>query len=376
MSVEITTIKCPICSSKKIKRYGITKNKFQNFQRYSCKSCEKTFTLQPQIKNKTYPIKIILNTISNYNLGYTQTETSKIIAKKHKIKVPQKTISNWINQHKQACAFSKLRPEAIKLYSPNNIIFNQALQHNQVYIFQYHKAKLYLLFHNIKYNNEFINQSKYYEPIKSYLEKIPTKAFPHHIFKSYETKVKEGIIKTSPDVENNNLKINNQEQRASQIKLEILPIIKLQKNNFACKLAGLALQTAKSNKDRHQSIQNFMLTNDSTTIAVELPVYLTQDDITYYKRRRFLINFLEKYTTPITGHIDFLQIRNGLLHILDYKPDAHLKQTQQQAVQQLTIYALALASRTKLDLHSFKCAFFDENNYYEFFPLHAVYKKR
>jgi ATP-dependent exoDNAse (exonuclease V) beta subunit len=82
------------------------------------------------------------------------------------------------------------------------------------------------------------------------------------------------------------------------------------------------------------------------------------------------------YETPITGHIDILQIRNGLIHILDYKPDAHRKEIQEQAIQQLTIYALALASRTKLDLASLKCAFFDENNYFEFFPLHAVYKKQ
>lgn len=40
--------------------------------------------------------------------------------------------------------------------------------------------------------------------------------------------------------------------------------------------------------------------------------------------------------------------------------------------------ALALASRTKLAVKDFKCAWFDSNNYYEFFPLHAVYelKKR
>ena len=39
----------------------------------------------------------------------------------------------------------------------------------------------------------------------------------------------------------------------------------------------------------------------------------------------------------ITGHIDFLQIRNGAVHILDYKPDAHTN----RPFAQLTIYALA-----------------------------------
>jgi ATP-dependent exoDNAse (exonuclease V) beta subunit len=69
------------------------------------------------------------------------------------------------------------------------------------------------------------------------------------------------------------------------------------------------------------------------------------------------------------GHIDILQIRNGLIHILDYKSEAD----KTNAVNQLTIYALALASRTKLAVKDFKCAWFDEKNYFEFYPLHAVY---
>ena len=101
-----------------------------------------------------------------------------------------------------------------------------------------------------------------------------------------------------------------------------------------------------------------MLINDSTTIACEVPVYLTNFDF-------------ENYRTPITGHIDILQIRNGLIHILDYKPNAE----KVNAINQLTIYALALASRTKLAVKDFKCAWFDEKYYYEFFPLHAVYEK-
>jgi len=45
-------------------------------------------------------------------------------------------------------------------------------------------------------------------------------------------------------------------------------------------------------------------------------------------------------------------------------------------IEHLTTYALAVASRAKLALSDFKSAWFDENNYFEFFPLHAVYAKR
>jgi hypothetical protein len=66
-----------------------------------------------------------------------------------------------------------------------------------------------------------------------------------------------------------------------------------------------------------------------------------------------------------------LQIRNGLIHILDYKPEAD----KVNAVNQLTIYALALASRTKLAVKDFKAVWFDDKNYYELYPQHAVYRR-
>jgi ATP-dependent exoDNAse (exonuclease V) beta subunit len=71
-----------------------------------------------------------------------------------------------------------------------------------------------------------------------------------------------------------------------------------------------------------------------------------------------------------TGHIDIVQIRNGQVHILDYKPDAkHVK-----PIEQLMIYALALARRSHMLLYHFRCAWFDDRNYYEFYPLHVVRK--
>jgi hypothetical protein len=43
---------------------------------------------------------------------------------------------------------------------------------------------------------------------------------------------------------------------------------------------------------------------------------------------------------------------------------------------QLTIYALALARRIGLPLKAFKCAWFDEHDYFEFFPLQGVYRTK
>jgi ATP-dependent exoDNAse (exonuclease V) beta subunit len=97
-------------------------------------------------------------------------------------------------------------------------------------------------------------------------------------------------------------------------------------------------------------------------------VYLTRDDVAYYRSRGFNLAI---DTEVITGHIDFLQVRNGFLHILDYKPEAR---KEKHAQVQTTIYALALARRTRLPLKMFKCAWFDEKDYFEFFPLQGVYR--
>ena len=106
------------------------------------------------------------------------------------------------------------------------------------------------------------------------------------------------------------------------------------------------------------------------TVAVEIPVYLTRDDLAYYRSRGFNLPF---DSDTITGHIDFLQVRNGYLHILDYKPEAR---RERHAHIQLTIYALALSRRARLPLKMFKCAWFDERDYFEFFPLQGVYWPR
>ena len=74
----------------------------------------------------------------------------------------------------------------------------------------------------------------------------------------------------------------------------------------------------------------------------------------------------------ITGHIDILQIRNGQIHILDFKPKAE----KEKPIEQLTLYAMALSRLTGLRLFEFKCAWFDEKDYFEFFPLHVLHKTK
>ena len=125
--------------------------------------------------------------------------------------------------------------------------------------------------------------------------------------------------------------------------------------NLACKMAGFAVQGAKDNRERHKMVENFMLINDKATIACEIPVW-------YWNK---------KLDVGITGHIDILQVRNNLVYILDYKPDAS---KDKKAPWQLYHYASALSFRTKIPLENLRCAWFDENVYYEYSPAQADVK--
>lgn len=168
--------------------------------------------------------------------------------------------------------------------------------------------------------------------------------------------------------------------RGSRIKLNYDGKCRVEeKDNYACKLAGLALKMARTNRERHQIIQDFMLVNDTSTIACEVPVWLDTDEV---KRLNSEFNVFDFSASPdfgasvnaelcITGHIDAVQARFGIIYVLDYKPEAE----KVDAVSQLFTYALALSERTGVWLRNFRCAWFDENGYYEFNPNEIILLK-
>jgi len=57
-------------------------------------------------------------------------------------------------------------------------------------------------------------------------------------------------------------------------------------------MTDLALELAKTKSERHQKVEQFFLTNDSATVAVEIPVYLTEKESGFKK--------------SLTGHIDLI----------------------------------------------------------------------
>src|SRR3989338_6335448 len=72
---------CPYCKGKVVKR-GIRKKKFEEIQVYYCKNCNKKLT--PLItKHKTYPLKIIMDALTNYNRLSTLEQSAEKRSEEH-----------------------------------------------------------------------------------------------------------------------------------------------------------------------------------------------------------------------------------------------------------------------------------------------------
>ena len=392
---------CLYCESKDFVKRGVRKNKHQEVQLYICRNltCGRTFTSR-SIKGKQFPWPVVLDAISYHNLGYTFPQCTQIIEakffrpavevaktniksgtdskrskgnalKKQVISAAPKpeTIALWYEEYKPLCRFERLRPYAMKILSSwrqkskerFDMVETTTLAHRQLYRFRYHRPKLLLTLEEYKNRN--------FGRLMEYLDVVSTET-PHQYF--------------------------SDGARMSEIKSKFdkTDMIVKGKTNFANKFAKFILQGVPKNKDRHEVLQRFMIANDSVTVATEVPVYIHKEDVAHLES---VLKFkvltadveassedavptghihLKGHKRPVpfphllTGHIDIVQVRNGVVHILDYKPNAD----KEKPIEQLTWYALSLSRLTGLRLFEFKCAWFDEHGYYEFYPLHAVKK--
>ncbi len=354
---------CPYCASRDFVKRGTRNNKYQIVQLYICKNkeCGRTFTAQ-DVKGKHFPLNIVIEGMNYYNLGLTFEETSSILKKKFGVAPEPTTISAWVEEYKPLCRFERLRPYAIKMYKPKDMVEVVTMAHRQLYRFRYHRAKTRLML------EEFGNRNL--RRLKEYLDAVSSET-PHQYFQDGE--------------------------RMSEIrsKFDTADMIVKSKTNYANRLAAFVLQAVADNKARHEAVQRFFLANDSVSVATEVPVYIRREDVEYMQNvLKFKISERSaaeidgdktspygtitlrgsKKTIPLprllTGHIDIVQIRNGQVHILDYKPNA----AKEKPIEQLTWYALAMSRLTGLRLFEFKCAWFDEKDYFEFYPLHVVKK--
>ena len=341
---------CPYCLKKDFVKRGMRKNKHQIVQLYICRNpeCGKTFTAS-DIKGKRYPLNIVIESMSYYNLGFTLEETCRIIKKKFAVAPEAATLSEWIEEYKPLCRYERLRPYATKMCAPKDTVEVMTMAHRQLYRFRYHRPKTRLML------EEFRNRNLV--PLEEYLDNVSSET-PHQYFQDGE--------------------------RMSEVrsKFDKAGMIVRGKYNYANKLAAFVLQSVAENKQRHEELQRFLIANDSVTVATEVPVYIRREDIEHLENvLKFKVTdngMIElkgnkkpqKLPRLLTGHIDAVQIRNGSIHLLDYKPGA----AKEKPIEQLTWYALALSRLTGLRLYNFVCGWFDEKEYFQFYPLHVVKK--
>jgi hypothetical protein len=262
--------------------------------------------------------------------------------------------------------FHRLRTAVVREFG-HGMLKERTLDHQQTYQYKVHLAKLGLTATAVP--PDVAAKIKNY--LLSVFENFPDDLFrDDHRTANLNHQAPQAAAGIRRSAANSFQSAQSFAMRSSKSHFEILPLVRTEKQNLANDLAALGLLIARKNRERHPAVQDFMLANDSCTVACEVPVYLTAQDIAYYKSRGFFVTLPES-SKPITGHIDVVQVRNGLIHLLDYKPNAR----QIDPVNQLVVYALAIASRTRLPLKLFKCAWFDEKDYFEFFPLQAVRAK-
>jgi hypothetical protein len=262
--------------------------------------------------HRSYPPAVILNAITEYDLGKTIAGTKAYLLQRFKKDVPQSTLHAWLSQFKNVCTFVAYR----KKYSltEEEAIISRTFDHRQEYKFAFHRLKM-----NLFCKAKFPEARKYLWDIADHC--------PHHLFVSEEN------------------------GRCSDAKLAGVKLaVVRQPDNNAVLLARLGLMLAKRATERHQAIQRFMLVNDTATIAVEVPIYL-------YPHEAPDLGL----TRPVTGHIDLLQVRYDHLCILDYKPDA---KHETNAQYQTYLYARALSVRTGIPLNKIQWAYFDDKDYY------------
>ncbi len=299
---------CPHChSSEKVVKSGTRSVKEDTVPLYLCRTCNKRFS-DRKLPKTSYPQKLILTALTYYNQGHTLDMTIRTMRRRFKTKIPMSTLRNWISRHEDELPFTKLR----KKYDldPNQIIRTRRLFHPQPYLFKAHSLKL-----NIK--------GKQFPKLKWYINSMLNDP-KDYLFQSKD------ILRCST--------------LANEIDLP-KPNIRSVKNSPACRMTDLALELTKTKSERHEKVEEFFLTNDSATVAMEVPLYLTESGF-----KKLLI-----------GHIDLIQVRSNRIHLMDYKPDK-----QGNVINQLALYAKCLKKRTKLS--NITCAYFDENEYYQFAP--------
>jgi hypothetical protein len=198
------------------------------------------------------------------------------------------------------------------------MIKHTSLNHGWFYHYRLHTTKACTLCEND------------FSPLKKFMEKM-IEACPDHYFQS------------GP--------------RSSALKLDVNPRRVKVDGHEVCRLAEMGLEHGQY-RTAHSNVEVYMLETDSSTVAVELPIWLMPHELELY-------HTLFDSEEPLTGHIDILRVEDDLVWVWDYKPNAD---KEKYAECQTLFYAVMLSKRTGIPLERFRCGYFDERTAFVFKP--------
>ena len=106
--------RCPHCGSRDLSRKGTRSKKFETVQLWRCRGCRRVFTPAPAaLRNKTYPLRVILDALTWYDLGYTLDDTRAKLKARYGLSVAASSITGWFAEHKELTSYRRLRPSGM-----------------------------------------------------------------------------------------------------------------------------------------------------------------------------------------------------------------------------------------------------------------------
>src|ERR1035437_4452731 len=166
---------CPYCNSSDFVKRGVRNKKHEVVQLYLCRNteCGRTFTAE-RVKGKRFPLNVILEGISYYNLGLSLEQTCSLLDRKFPDVAPPipATLSSWVQEYAPICRFDRMRPYAIKFFPPQKMVEVVSMAHRQLYRFRYHRAKTLLSMEEFK--------NRRFDRLKEYLDHVSSET-PHQI---------------------------------------------------------------------------------------------------------------------------------------------------------------------------------------------------
>ncbi len=298
-------VRCKFCNAEEVSRCGKRKTRSGEKQVYRCGKCLRRFSNSNRTGKQTAPAAI-LRALILVCQGYPYDDIRYVLRREFNVNRTKAAISHWIAEYRPP--YLALRERLQSDAGP--LVAAHLFTHRGVpYKYQLHRGKLRF-----------------------------AKAFPGLC------RYLVGLPKTLDDA------IFERAEHCSGRRLCQNPGLRHRSLPPLCRGVLDAVTFAGSNRQRHQVVEEYLLNCDRDTIAVEVPVY-----------------FYDKQLGSIAGHIDVVQVKYGQVWILDYKPGA-AREDPVQVVSQLTLYANALALRTRVPMSRIRCAYLDEKDWFEFQP--------